>query len=91
MDVKSAFLNGDLEEEVYIEQLEGFILGNDAKLVCKFKKALYGLKQAPRAWYYRPDKYLQQQGFTKGSMDNNLYTKIKNDKLLIIVVFMLMI
>eukprot|EP00253_Pinus_taeda_P019240 PITA_19240 len=49
MDVKSAFLNGDLEEEVYIEQRDGFILGNDQKLVCRLKKALYGLKQAPRA------------------------------------------
>eukprot|EP00253_Pinus_taeda_P034945 PITA_34945 len=47
MDVKSTFLNGDLEEEVYIEQPKGFILGNDAKLVCRLKKALYGLKQAP--------------------------------------------
>eukprot|EP00253_Pinus_taeda_P009440 PITA_09440 len=47
--MKSAFLNGDLEEEVYIEQPDGFILGNDPKLVCKLKKALYGLKQAPRA------------------------------------------
>ena len=63
MDVKSAFLNGDLEEEVYIEQQEGFILGNDANLVCRLKKALYGLKQATRAWYYRLDKYLHQQGF----------------------------
>ena len=44
MDVKSTFLNGDLEEEVYIEQPEGFIHGNDAKLVCTLKKALYGLK-----------------------------------------------
>eukprot|EP00253_Pinus_taeda_P031293 PITA_31293 len=72
MDVKSAFLNGDLEEEVYIEQPEGFILGNDAKLVCRLKKALYGLKQATRAWYYRLDKYLHQQGFTKGcSLSSN--------------------
>jgi len=49
MDLKSAFLNGDLEEEVYIEQPKGFILGNNVKLVCRLKKALYGLKQAPRA------------------------------------------
>ena len=64
MDVKSIFLNGDLEEEEYIEQPEGFIFGNDENLVCKLKKDLYGLKQAPQAWYYNVDKYLQQQGFT---------------------------
>eukprot|EP00253_Pinus_taeda_P024454 PITA_24454 len=87
MDVKSSFLNGDLEEEVYIEQPDGFILGNDPKLVCRLKKALYGIKQAPRAWYYRLDKYLHQQGFLKGSADNNLYIKIDNDKLLILVVY----
>eukprot|EP00253_Pinus_taeda_P033116 PITA_33116 len=87
MDVKSAFLNGDLNEEVYIEQLDGFILGNDPKLVCRLKKALYGLKQAPRVWYYRLDKYLHQQGFSKGLADSNLYIKIDNDKLLILVVY----
>jgi len=87
MDVKSAFLNGVLDEEVYIEQLDEFILGNDPKLVCRLKKALYGLKQAPRAWYYCLDKYLHQQGFTKGSTDSNLYIKVDNEKLLIIVVY----
>eukprot|EP00253_Pinus_taeda_P002979 PITA_02979 len=87
MDVKSAFLNGDLEEEVYIEQPDGFILGNDPNLVCRLKKALYRLKQAPRAWYYRLDKYLHQQGFPKGSADSDLYIKIENDKLLILVVY----
>eukprot|EP00253_Pinus_taeda_P026686 PITA_26686 len=87
MDVKSAFLNGDLEEEVYIEQPDGFILGNDPKLVCRLRKALYGLKQALRVWYYRFDKYLHQQGFSKGSADSNLYTKFDNDKLLILVVY----
>eukprot|EP00253_Pinus_taeda_P035264 PITA_35264 len=87
MDVKYAFLNGDLEEEMYIEQLHGFILGNDPKLVCRLKSALYGLKQTPRAWYYHFDKYLHQQGFTKGSTDSNLYKKINNDKLLILVVY----
>eukprot|EP00253_Pinus_taeda_P026342 PITA_26342 len=87
MDIKFAFLNGDLNEEVYIEQPDGFILGNDPKLVCRLKKALYGLKQAPRAWYYRLDKYLHQQGFLKGSADSNLYIKIDNDKFLILVVY----
>eukprot|EP00253_Pinus_taeda_P027964 PITA_27964 len=87
MDVKSAFLNGDLEEEVYIEQPNGFILGNDPNLVCRLKKVLYGLKQAPRAWYYCLYKYLHQQGFSKGSADSNLYIKVENDKLLILVVY----
>eukprot|EP00253_Pinus_taeda_P032393 PITA_32393 len=87
MDVKSTFLNGDLEEEVYIEQPDGFILGNDTNLVCRLKKALYGLKQAPRAWYYRLDKYLHQQGFSKGLVDNNIYIKSENNKLLILVVY----
>ena len=62
-------------------------MGNDEKLFCKLKKALYGLKQAPRAWYYRLEKYLHQQGFSKGSADRNLYTKNENDKLLIIVLY----
>jgi hypothetical protein len=58
MDVKSYFLNGELEEEVYIEQPEGFQLSENADYVCKLKKALYGLKHTPRAWYSRLDKYL---------------------------------
>jgi hypothetical protein len=50
MNVKLSFLNGELEEEVYIEQPEGFQLSENIYYVCKLKKALYGLKQAPRAW-----------------------------------------
>jgi hypothetical protein len=72
MDVKSAFLNGELEEEVYIEQPKGFQLSENTDYVCKLKKAFYGQKQAPRAWYSRLDKYLQQAGFRKGSAYNNL-------------------
>ena len=51
MDVKTTFLNGIIEEEVYIEQPEGFVVHGKESHVCKLKKALYGLKQAPRAWY----------------------------------------
>jgi hypothetical protein len=72
IDIKSDFLNGELEEEVYIEQLEGFQLSENTDYVCKLNKAFYGLKQAPRAWYSRLDKYLQQEGFRKGSADSNL-------------------
>jgi hypothetical protein len=87
MDVKSAFLNGELEEEVYIEQPEGFQLSENTDYVCKLKKALYGLKQAPRAWYSRLDKYLQQAGFRKGSADNNLYIKVSQGNILLIEVY----
>jgi hypothetical protein len=87
MDIKSTFLNGELEEEVYIKQLEGFQLSENTDYVCKLKKALYGLKQAPRAWYSRLDKYLQQAGFRKGSVDNNLYIKVSQVNILLIEVF----
>ena len=87
MDVKSAFLNGDLEEEVYIEQPEGFQLTVNPDNVCKLKKALYGLKQAPKAWHQRLDKYLQDKGFKKGTVDNNLYIKYEGDNLLVVLVY----
>jgi hypothetical protein len=84
MVVKSNFLNGELEEEVYIEQLEGFQLSENTYYVCKLKKALYGLKQAPRAWYSRLDKYLQQEGFRKESENNNLYIKVSQGNILLV-------
>jgi hypothetical protein len=87
MDVKSAFLNGDLEEEVYMEQPEGFSLTDNPNYVCKLKKALYGLKQAPRAWYSRLDKFLQEKGFKKGTVDSNLYIKSEGDDLLVVLVY----
>jgi hypothetical protein len=87
MDVKSVFLNGDLEEEVYMEQPKGFSLIDNPNYVCKLKKALYGLKQAPRAWYYRLDNFLQDKGFKKGTVDNNLYIKSEGDNLLVVLVY----
>jgi hypothetical protein len=69
MDVKTAFLNGVIEEEVYIEQPQGFEVEDRKSYVCRLKKALYGLKQAPRAWYGRIDNFLTSLGFTKNKAD----------------------
>ena len=63
MDVKTTFLNGVIEEEVYIEQPQGFEVEDRATHVCKLKKAMYGLKKAPRAWYGRIDSFLTSMGF----------------------------
>ena len=86
MDVKSAFLNGKLEEEVYIEKPKGFFLWENSDYVYKLNKALYGLKKAPRAWFSRLYNYLKQQGSKRGATKSNLYLKIE-DKNMIIVVF----
>jgi hypothetical protein len=87
MYVKSAFLNGDLEEEVYMEQPEGFSLTDNPNYVCKLKKALYGLNQAPLASYYRLDKFLQEKGFKKCTVESNLYIKSEGDNLLVVLVY----
>ena len=65
MDVKTTFLNGVIEEEVYIEQPEGFETHENKYHVCRLKKVLYGLKQPLIAWYGWIDSYLQQLGFVK--------------------------
>jgi hypothetical protein len=87
MDVKTTFLNGVIEEEVYIEQPQGFVIHGKESHVCKLKKALYGLKQAPRAWYARIDGYLMSLGFTKSDVDPNLYYKVENGFPLILVLY----
>ena len=68
MDVNIAFLNGMIEEEVYIRKPQGFEVKNRATHVCKLKMALYGLKQAPRAWYGRVDNFLTRMSFTKSKV-----------------------
>eukprot|EP00253_Pinus_taeda_P012931 PITA_12931 len=73
MDVKTAFLNGKIEENVYMEQPEGFETFDCESHVCQLKRALYGLKQAPHAWYTRIDSYFTGLGFTKSEADANLY------------------
>ena len=88
MDLNPTFLNGELEEEVYIEQPKGFYLKiRGFGMVRRLNKALYGLKQSPRTWYARLDKYLEKIGFTKGTIDSDLYLKEIENGLLIIVIF----
>ncbi|GJU40972.1 retrovirus-related pol polyprotein from transposon TNT 1-94 [Tanacetum coccineum] len=76
MDVKTAFLNGPLEEEIYVAQPEGFVDPDHPEKVYLLRKALYGLKQAPRAWYDELSNFLMSKGFTKGTIDPTLF-KIK--------------
>ena len=87
MDVKSVFLNGHFKEEVFIEQLDGFILNDDPNVVCRLRKALYGLKQELRAWYSCLDTYLYQVGFRRGLVDSNLYILPEEMKQLFVVVY----
>jgi len=87
MDVKTTFLNGIIEEEVYIEKPCGFeVYGSDSH-VCRLKKALYGLKQAPRAWYSMIDTYLKHMGFEKSEADPNLYYIVVGEDPLILVLY----
>ena len=85
MDVKTSFLNGEIEEEVYIKQPDGFMIHEKESLVCRLKKAMYGLKQAPRAWYEKIDGYLMSLGFSKSVVDTNLYYHIGNECLILVV------
>jgi hypothetical protein len=87
MDVKTTFLNGVIEEEVYIEQPQGFEVEDRKTHVCRLKKALYGLKQAPRAWYGRIDSFLMSLGFTKSKVDSNLYFKVMNDEPVVLLLY----
>ena len=69
MDVKTTFLNGDLEEEIYMKQPEGFSYRECENLVCKLKKSIYGLKQASRKWYYKFHGVISSFGFVENPME----------------------
>ena len=73
MDVKTAFLNAVIQEEVYIEHPEGFDVENMEMHVCRPHRALYAIKEAPRAWCSRMDNYLQEMGFQQSEAEHNLY------------------
>ncbi|GJZ11394.1 retrovirus-related pol polyprotein from transposon TNT 1-94 [Tanacetum coccineum] len=87
MDVKMAFLNGELKEEVYVSQLEGFVDQDNPSHVYKLKKAHYCLKQAPRAWYDMLSSFLISQQFSKGAVDLTLFTRHAGNDILLVQIY----
>ena len=87
MDVKSAFLNGFIKEEVYVKQPPGFEDPKFPNHVFKLSKALYGLKQAPRSWYERLSSFLVSKEFRRGKIDNTLFLKEKKNDILIVQIY----
>ncbi|GJZ63866.1 retrovirus-related pol polyprotein from transposon TNT 1-94 [Tanacetum coccineum] len=87
MDVKIAFLNGLLKEEVYVAQPDGFVDPDHPEKVYLLRKALYGLKQAPRAWYDKLSNFLISKGFTKGTIDPTLFTIRYGEDILLVQIY----
>ncbi|GJW47763.1 retrovirus-related pol polyprotein from transposon TNT 1-94 [Tanacetum coccineum] len=87
MDVKTAFLNGNLREEVYVSQPDGFVDPDKPNHVYKLKKALYGLKQAPRAWYDMLSSFLISNDFSKGSVDPTLFIRREGNDLILVQIY----
>ena len=78
LDVKTAFLHGDLEEDIYMDQPEGFVVPGKEDHVCRLIKSLYGLKQSPRQWYKRFDSFMLSNGFERSQYDSCVYLKFVN-------------
>ncbi|GKB31503.1 retrovirus-related pol polyprotein from transposon TNT 1-94 [Tanacetum coccineum] len=87
MDMKTAFLNGPLKEEVYVAQPDGFVDPDHPEKVYRLRKALYGLKQAPRAWYDELSNFLMSKGFTKGTIDPTLFTIRYGEDILLVQIY----
>nr|KYP73058.1 Retrovirus-related Pol polyprotein from transposon TNT 1-94 [Cajanus cajan] len=87
MDVKSAFLNGVLKEEVYVEQPLGYMKRGDEKKVLRLRKALYGLKQAPRAWNERIDGYFKKNGYEQCPYEHALYIKKSGKDMMVVALY----
>ncbi|KAG9444893.1 hypothetical protein H6P81_016233 [Aristolochia fimbriata] len=85
MDVQSTFLNGILDEEVYVDQPDGYVQTGKEHMVYKLKRALYGLKQAPRTWYIRIDEYFMKRGFARCPHEHTLYVRSDNNRHLLLI------
>ena len=87
LDVKTTFLYGDLEEDIYMSQLEGFIVQVQESLVCKLRKSLYGLKQAPRQWYKKFDSFMHRIRFKRFEADHCCYVKSFDNSYIILLLY----
>lgn len=87
LDVKTAFLHGDLDENIYMVQPEGFQIAGKENLVCKLSKSLYGLKQAPRQWYLKFDSFMSKTGYKKCAMDQCCYLKYFGPSYIILLLY----
>ena len=87
MDVKTAYLNRELEEDIDMRQPEGFIKVGEEHKVCKLQRSLYGLKQAGRSWYKKIDAYLEELGLKRSNLDNCVYHQKKGKDMLFIALY----
>jgi len=87
MDVKTAFINGDLEEEVYMDQPKGFVTIRKENFVCKLKKSIYGLKQASRQWYLKSNDIILSYGLVENTVDRCTYITVSESKFIILVLY----
>ena len=88
MDVKTDFLNGDLEEEIYMKQPDVFQVNGKEDHACKLRKSLYGLKQAPRQWYKKFESVMCDQGYHKTTLDHCVFViKFSNDDFIILLLY----
>lgn len=86
-DIKTAFLNGDLEEEVFMRQPPGFIEKKNESKVCRLKRSIYGLKQSARSWNMKLHKVLENDGFSRSEADQCLYKRNENGKWCYVLIY----
>jgi hypothetical protein len=87
MDAKTTFLNGYLEEKIYMKKPKDFVVKGKKELVCKLKKSLYGFKKSPRMWYQKFDTYIMELGFTRNKNNHFVYFKLIGDHLIYLVLY----
>ena len=87
LDIKNAFLCGDLQEKVYIEQPPGFVAQGEFGLVCRLQKSLYGLKQSPRAWFGRFSSVVLEFGLTRSETDHSVFYRSQSSGHILLVVY----